>query len=76
MNKHSTILPDGWPSPKGYSNGILAAKGRTLFLSGQVGWNTEEKFVSEKLTPQFEQALKNIVAIVEKAGGNPPTYVK
>jgi enamine deaminase RidA (YjgF/YER057c/UK114 family) len=76
MNKHSTILPDGWPSPKGYSNGILAAKGRTLFLSGQVGWNTEEKFVSEKLTPQFEQALKNIVAIVEKAGGKPTDICK
>ena len=71
MNKHETILPEGWSSPKGYSNGIIAAKGRILFLSGQVGWTTEEKFVSEKLVPQFEQALKNIVAIVEKAGGKP-----
>ncbi len=71
MNKHETILPEGWPAPKGYSNGILAAKGRTLFLAGQVGWTSEEKFVSEKLVPQFEQALKNIVAIVVKAGGKP-----
>ncbi|NUM51905.1 MAG: RidA family protein [Flavobacteriales bacterium] len=67
---HQTILPDGWPIPKGYSNGILAAKGRTLFLAGQVGWTPEEKFASDKLVPQFEQALKNIKAIVEKAGGN------
>lgn len=71
MIEHETILPEGWPSPKGYSNGMLAAEGRTLFLGGQVGWTTEEKFVSEKLVPQFEQALKNIVAIVEKAGGKP-----
>ncbi len=71
MSTHNTILPEGWPAPKGYSNGILAAKGRTLFLAGQVGWTKEEKFVSEKLVPQFEQALKNIVAIVEKAGGKP-----
>lgn len=69
MSKHDIILPEGWPIPKGYSNGILATKGRTLFLAGQVGWTTEEKFSSEKLVPQFEQALKNIVAIVEKAGG-------
>ncbi len=69
MSKHDIILPDGWPTPKGYSNGILATKGRTLFLAGQVGWTTEEKFNSEKLVPQFEQALKNIVRIVEKAGG-------
>ena len=66
---HQTILPDGWPLPKGYSNGILATKGRTLFLAGQVGWTQEEKFASDKLIPQFEQALKNIVAIVKKAGG-------
>ena len=67
---HQIILPDGWPVPKGYSNGILAARGRTLFLAGQVGWTAEEKFISENLVPQFEQALKNIVSIVEKAGGS------
>jgi len=69
MNTHETVLPDGWPVPKGYANGILAAKGRTLFLAGQVGWTPEEKFNSQNLAAQFEQALKNIVAIVEKAGG-------
>src|ERR1035437_8145407 len=66
---HETILPDGWVMPKGYSNGILAAKGRMLFIAGQVGWSAEEKFASDKLVPQFEQALKNILAIVNKAGG-------
>ncbi|NUM31490.1 MAG: RidA family protein [Bacteroidetes bacterium] len=68
--KHEIILPDGWVMPKGYSNGILAKEGRVLFMAGQVGWNSEEKFASENLVPQFEQALKNIKAIVEKAGGN------
>ena len=74
--KHDVILPDGWPVPKGYSNGILAVKGRTLFLAGQVGWTSEEKFPSDKLVPQFEQALKNIVAIVKKAGGSPEHICK
>lgn len=76
MSAHEIILPEGWPTPKGYSNGILAAKGRTLFLAGQVGWTPEEKFNSENLVPQFEQALKNIVAIVEKAGGKPTDICK
>ncbi len=76
MNTHETILPEGWLMPKGYSNGILAAKGRTLFLAGQVGWTSKEKFVSDKLVPQFEQALKNIVAMVEKAGGKPNDICK
>lgn len=68
-NKHETILPDGWPSPKGYSNGILSQQGRMLFMGGQVGWDEQEKFHSENLVPQFEQILKNIIAIVTKAGG-------
>ena len=73
---HEKILPDGWPLPKGYSNGILTQKGRVLFLAGQVGWTPEEKFASEKLVPQFEQAIKNIIAIVKKAGGKPEDVCK
>ena len=65
---HEAILPEGWVKPKGYSNGILAGEGRVLFIAGQVGWSAEEKFPSEMLVPQFEQALKNILEIVKKAG--------
>jgi len=69
MNVHETILPEGWPKPKGYSNGILTGKGKTLYLAGQVGWTKDEIFESEDLLSQFEQALINIVSIVQKAGG-------
>ncbi|MFC2114446.1 RidA family protein [Bacteroidota bacterium] len=68
--KHENILPEGWPRPKGYNNGILSQYGRTLFMAGQVGWDENEKFKSTDLVPQFEQALKNIMAIVNEAGGN------
>jgi enamine deaminase RidA (YjgF/YER057c/UK114 family) len=68
---HKSILPDGWQMPKGYSNGILAENGRLLFMAGQVGWDEHEIFHSEMLVPQFEQALKNILSIVNKAGGKP-----
>ncbi len=27
--------------PKGYTNGVLAAPGRTLYLAGQVGWDPD-----------------------------------
>lgn len=66
---HKVILPEGWLTPKGYSNGILAAPGQLLFMAGQVGWNEKEIFESDRLVPQFEQALRNIKAIVETAGG-------
>ena len=76
MTTHETILPEGWPKPNGYSNGILAAKGRTLFISGQIGWTPDEVFESDQLIPQFEQTLKNIVAIVSAAGGKPKDICK
>ncbi len=45
-------------------------------MAGQVGWTSEEKFESDRLVPQFKQALKNIIAIVEKAGGKPSDICK
>ena len=60
----------GWPKPKGYSNGIVA-KGRLVFVAGQVGWNAQEKFDTRDLARQARQALKNIVAILAEAGAGP-----
>ena len=65
-----TILPEGWPRPKGYANGIVA-EGRTLFIAGQIGWNEQEQFESDDFVAQVEQALKNIVAVLHAAGGKP-----
>lgn len=64
------IQPPGWPKPKGYSNGIVA-KGRLVFVAGQVGWNAQEKFETSDLAGQARQALKNIVAILAEAGAGP-----
>jgi len=65
------ILPDGWAAPIGYSNGVMARPGKVLFIAGQVGWDADQVFHSDELVPQFEQALKNVVAVLEKAGGGP-----
>lgn len=65
------IQPEGWKQPVGYSNAIETRPGRVLYVAGQVGWNENEVFASENLAPQFEQALKNILAIVAAAGGKP-----
>ena len=69
------INPPGWARPKGYSNGIVT-EGRLLFMAGQVGWNADEQFQSDDFTGQVEQALKNIVAIVNDAGGEPENIVR
>ena len=64
-----TLLPEGWAPPVGYANGIEASAGRLVFIAGQVGWDAAQKFHSEDIPAQFEQALKNVLAVLAKAGG-------
>jgi len=68
---HSVLLPDGWAPPIGYANGIMAAPGRVVFVAGQVGWDPQQRFHSEDIVPQFEQALSNVLAVLAVAGGGP-----
>jgi enamine deaminase RidA (YjgF/YER057c/UK114 family) len=65
-----TLHPAGWEPPIGYSNGIMVPKGNLIFVAGQVGWNEKQVFESEDLVPQFEQALKNVLAVVASGGGD------
>jgi enamine deaminase RidA (YjgF/YER057c/UK114 family) len=65
------LLPKNWAPPIGYANGIAADAGRIVFVAGQVGWDEQQKFQSEELLPQFEQALKNVLAVLAEAGGRP-----
>lgn len=64
------LLPKGWKAPVGYSNGI-EARGRLVFVAGQVGWNAAQVFQTEDLAAQFSQALKNILAVLAEAGAGP-----
>jgi len=66
---HEFINPEGWARPKGYSNGVLAHSGRTLFVAGQIGWDENEKLVSLDFVPQFEKAMDNVMAVISAAGG-------
>ena len=65
------LLPLGWSPPVGYANGIAVPTGRIVFVAGQVGWDEKQQFHSDKLIPQFEQALKNVLAVLARAGGGP-----
>ena len=65
------LRPSGWSPPIGYANGIVAPPGRLVFIAGQVGWDAQQHFASAELIPQFEQALKNVLAVLAEAGGKP-----
>ena len=72
---HKMIQPDGWKPARGYANGILA-KGAQLYVGGQIGWNADQVFEHHDFIGQMEQTLKNIVAVVEAAGGQPSHIVR
>ena len=70
-----TLLPSGWPRPKGYANGI-SARGRMVFTAGVVGWDEEERFAAPDLAGQFRQILLNTLAILAEDGAGPEHVVR
>jgi len=72
---HTILQPAGWTRPRGYANGI-AAEGRQVFVSGQIGWDAEQHIVSDDFAAQARQALANIVAVLAEAGGKPEHLVR
>ena len=69
------IQPPDWPGPRGYANGILDADGG-LWIAGQIGWDISGRLVADDLVLQSGQALANIRAIVETAGGSVEDVVR
>lgn len=65
---HRIIQPDGWKPAKGYANGVLTKSG-TLYVGGQIGWTADQVFEVHDFIGQMRQALTNIRAVVEAAGG-------
>ncbi len=68
------VLPEGWPTPRGYANGMVA-EGRVLVTGGLVGWDAAGVFALGFL-PQLRQTLINIKAVVEAGGGQVEDIVR
>jgi enamine deaminase RidA (YjgF/YER057c/UK114 family) len=69
------VQPANWKPPKGYANGVLA-RGEQLYIAGQIGWNAEQMFERHDFVGQAEQALKNVVQVVDAAGGRAEHIVR
>jgi enamine deaminase RidA (YjgF/YER057c/UK114 family) len=65
-----TLLPEGWPRPSGYSNGVVA-EGRMVFVAGQIGWTPDMVFETEDFLGQLRQTLLNTLAVLREAGAGP-----
>ena len=75
MTVHRTLLPPGWPRPRGYANGI-AATGRLVVTGGLIGWDADERFAADDLAGQFRQVLENTLAILAEAEAGPEHVVR
>ena len=66
--KPESVLPEGWPRPKGYANGVVA-QGRMLFIAGMIGWDADGVFHTDDFGGQARQALQNVADVLQAAGG-------
>ena len=69
------LQPAGWPRPSGYSNGI-SAQGRMIFTAGVIGSNEDGMVASYAFEQQFDQALRNVLAILAEDGAGPEHIVR
>jgi enamine deaminase RidA (YjgF/YER057c/UK114 family) len=72
---HQILQPEGWPRPAGYAHGI-AASGRQVYVSGQIGWTPAGRFEVSDLPGQVGQALRNAIAVLGEAGAAPEHVVR
>jgi enamine deaminase RidA (YjgF/YER057c/UK114 family) len=72
---HRVLQPSGWPRPRGYANGV-SARGRLVFVAGQIGWDAQGVLAGPDLVSQARQALRNIVSILAEDGGRPEHLVR
>ena len=73
MTMTQVILPDGWPRPKGYANGVVAS-GRMLFIAGMIGWDAQGVFHSDDFAVQARQALQEYRGRAARSGRQAGKY--
>ena len=74
-----TLQPPGWRKPKGYANGVVttvADGARMIFVAGMIGWDENCEFQSDDFVAQFQQALKNALAVLACADARPEHVVR
>ncbi|MBM4389912.1 MAG: RidA family protein [Deltaproteobacteria bacterium] len=70
VREDGPVEPEGWATPRGYSNGYRL--GEMLFVAGQVSWDENQQLVGPgDFAVQFRQALKNVRAVLDTAGVAP-----
>jgi enamine deaminase RidA (YjgF/YER057c/UK114 family) len=70
--RFTTILPEGWPRPKGFAQAVKASGSAIVRVSGQLGRAPDAAGVEagSSLGQQWRLALANVIAVVRASGGD------
>jgi enamine deaminase RidA (YjgF/YER057c/UK114 family) len=70
------VVPDGWPRPSGYANGMSAC-GRVVVTAGQIGWDPRTMTIeTDDFAAQCAQVFRNIVEVLAAAGASAEHLVR
>jgi enamine deaminase RidA (YjgF/YER057c/UK114 family) len=72
---HRVVNPPELASPRGFSHAVVARPGRTIFLGGQAGHDSEGRLAGQTLVEQFDAACCAIVTTLRAAGAGPDHLV-
>ncbi len=64
------VNPPGLAKPSGFAHAVVATGGRVVFLAGQTALDQDGRIVGADVAGQFEQALANLLAALQAAGGS------
>jgi len=75
--RRAIVTEKAAPAVGPYSQGVTAGPGRMLFTAGQIGLDPATgQMVEGGVIPEFEQAMRNLTAILEAGGGSLAHVVK
>ena len=74
---YRTVLPEGWPRPRGFSHAVVARGATQIRIAGQIGVRPGAASVAADAdaAAQWAQALANLVTVLAAAGGRPEHLV-
>lgn len=69
MTRNLPINPEHLPPARGFSHGVVSSEGRLLHIAGETGHHRDLS-LDEGFVAQFSTACRNVLAVVEEAGGS------
>ena len=73
---YRSVLPEGWPRPRGFSHAVVATGTTTIRVAGQLAREGSEPIPAGlSLGDQWRRALANLITVVRAAGADIPDIV-